>query len=115
MHVSTNTFGTAKDDDAHHCTAQREQRLEKRVQRGYRILRTVLALQPSSIESNVPIRQLVDEIQQAREDAVKPVRSHLLAEQQDEGLTAREDPSVHDVARERRMRVVLERDAGRFL
>jgi hypothetical protein len=98
----------------YHRLTQGEQRLEQRVERRERVLLAVLALQPPPVEPDVPVRQLVDQVQQPRDDRVQPVRRHLLPDELDERLAAREDPAVHDVARHRRVRVVLEVDLARL-
>lgn len=49
------------------------QRLEQGVQRGDSVVVAVFTLQSGSVESDVPIRQLVDEVEQTRHDGVQAV------------------------------------------
>lgn len=49
------------------------QRLEQGVQSGDSVIVTVFTLQSSSVESNVPICQLVNEVEQTRHDGVQSV------------------------------------------
>lgn len=81
----------------HHSLAKGEQRLEKRVESGNRILFAILALQSSSVEPDVPVRQLVDKIKESRQDGVEPVSFHLFLHEFDKRLTPSKDPSIHDV------------------
>lgn len=92
----------------HHRSAQREQRLEERIQRKERVLFPILTLESFPVESDVPIRQLVHKIQQSREHGVEAVRSHLLVDELDERLTPGKDPSVHDIVGQFGMGVVFE-------
>ena len=57
----------------HKGKAERVQRLEQRVERRNGIVVTVLSLETGSVESDVPIRQLVNEGKQTRHDSVQSV------------------------------------------
>lgn len=54
-------------------------------------------LQSLAVETNIPIGQRLDQLEETRNDGVKPVSSHLFANKLDQGLAAGKHPSVHDV------------------
>lgn len=81
----------------YHGPTEREQCFEQGIQRLNRILFTILTLQPSSVETNIPIRELVDKVKEPRNDGVQPVCSHFDSHKLDERLATRKDPAVHDV------------------
>jgi hypothetical protein len=98
----------------HQSEGEGVQGLEQGVQRGDGIVVAVLALQSSPVESDIPIRQLVDEVEQTRHDGVQSVgyqesakinpngtrlTLHLLFHMLDQRLTPRQDPPVHHVLR----------------
>ncbi|KAI3485375.1 hypothetical protein L1887_51349 [Cichorium endivia] len=67
------------------------------VQRRLCVVHAVLALEATAVEADVPVGQLVDQLAQTRHHRVQTVRRHLVADEADERLAAREDPAVHDV------------------
>ena len=85
------------DISTYHRLAQSEQRFEQCVERCYCVFLAVLTLQSPPVEADVPIRELVNQVEQTWDDSVESVRSHLFPHEADKRLTPCQDPAVHNV------------------
>ena len=56
-------------------------------------------LQPPPVVSHVDVGEVIDELDQAGDDSVEAVRTHLLANKDDEGPGRSHDPVVQHVGR----------------
>lgn len=61
------------------------------------VLDTAGTLQTTSVETNIPVGQISDEIEKLGDDSVESVSRHLGLDMLDQCLTSSQDPSVHDV------------------
>ncbi|KAH3671882.1 hypothetical protein OGAPHI_000068 [Ogataea philodendri] len=78
------------------------------------IVNTVLALQSLSVETNVPVGQLVNQVQQLWNNGVQTVLFHLSTDELDQRLDRGQQPAVHNVCRSG-LWVVLEVNTFKFL
>lgn len=107
----------------HHRETQGQQSLVQGVQRRPGVVFTTLALETPAVEADVPVCQVVDQVEETRDDGVEAVglsqRSphnartcHFLAHELDERLASSKDPAVHHVCRPRSIVVISERLAS---
>lgn len=58
----------------HESSGESEESLEERLEGGHGVLGSVLSLEPSAVEANVPVRKLVDQVEHTTNDGVEAVR-----------------------------------------
>ena len=100
---------------AHHRPTKCEQGLKERIQCHHGVLKTVFPFESPTIETDVPVREFVDQIEQSWYDGVETIRRHLFLNKLDERLTPSQDPAVHDIVRHRCMGIISELMPGRLL
>jgi hypothetical protein len=74
-----------------------EQHIEQDVEGNQLILRTCFSLESGSVESDVPVGEVLEELEQFGDDGVESVLLHLCSDGFDEVLGTCDDPPVHKV------------------
>lgn len=65
-----------RDKMAYKSSRQCEKRLEERVQCRGGVFKSAFTLQPATVEADVPVRQLVDEVKHLGDDRIKAIGCH---------------------------------------
>lgn len=69
------------------------------LERSEAALDAALALEATTIEADIPIGEIVDERNEARDDGVQAIRRHLFRHKLDERVRRRQNPTVHHIVR----------------
>lgn len=71
--------------------------LEKHIETLIPVLIAGFPFEPLSVEPHVPIRQILQEVQQFGHNGVQPVFLHFDFHLQDQILTAGQNPLIHEI------------------
>lgn len=84
--------------DARHQSGGAQEDVKEYVQAELLLLASFFAFHSWAVEAHVPIRQLVEEVEQRWNNLVKLAALHLLPHELDQVLARRNDPPIHEVA-----------------
>lgn len=93
-----------------HQYSQLEEDVEEDVECNQLVLDAVLALQPLPIQAHVPVREVIEELEELRHHGVESVMLHLVTHLLDEVLFSGDDPLIRYVVEEALCYVLIEHE-----